>query len=154
MRSWSSFAHEYSPVTSALTGACQCGQARYEVCGAPLGIYVCHCRECQKQSASAFGISVIVRSADFRLTSGDIGRWSRHADSGRTIVCNFCRTCGTRLWHGDSDAAGAISIKGGSLNAPPDLTGAAHIWTRRKLAGVCIPEGAVQYSGEPPRLSQ
>ena len=34
-------------------------------------LYVCHCRECRKQTASAFGISAIVRREDFRLTQGD-----------------------------------------------------------------------------------
>ncbi len=54
-----------------LTGGCQCGQVRYELTGSPLGLYVCHCRECRKQSASAFGISAFFRSADLRLLGGD-----------------------------------------------------------------------------------
>ena len=32
------------------TGGCQCGGVRYEV------VFVCHCRECRRQSSSAFGI--------------------------------------------------------------------------------------------------
>ena len=58
-------------------GGCQCGFVRYELRSSPLELYVCHCAECRKQSASAFGISVIVSSAAFALTHGEPQRWSR-----------------------------------------------------------------------------
>src|SRR5215212_1924710 len=80
---------------SSLTGGCQCGQVRYEMTGAPLKTYVCHCRECQKQSASAFGISVIVKSAEVRLLTGSLQRWSRPTDTGRRLACFFCVQCGS-----------------------------------------------------------
>jgi hypothetical protein len=132
-----------------LTGGCQCGRIRYEVMGAPLAVYVCHCRECRKQSASAFGISATVRSADVRLIEGKPRRWTRPADSGRTVDCFFCPDCGSRVWHGDRDLKDTVNIKGGSLDVPLDLTSAIHIWTSRKLPGVVIPEGARQYPEEP-----
>jgi hypothetical protein len=131
-----------------MTGGCQCGAVRYEIAGEPLAIYVCHCRECRKQSASAFGISVIVPAARFRVVQGEVGTWSRPTDSGRTLDCMFCRACGSRLWHATLGEA-EISLKGGSLDEPVDLTGAVHIWTARKLPGVVIPEGATRFEGEP-----
>jgi hypothetical protein len=133
----------------SLKGGCQCGAVRYALRGPPRTIYVCHCRECQKQSASAFGISVVVRSADVQLLKGNLQRWSRPTASGRTLACFFCSNCGSRVWHGDKDQADEISIKGGSLDEPVDLTGAIHIWTARKLAGIVVPENAEQYLGEP-----
>jgi hypothetical protein len=134
---------------SRLTGGCQCGAVRYELAGTPHETYVCHCRECQKQSASAFGISVMARSADVRLLSGKLERWSRATDGGRTLPCYFCATCGTRVWHGDKDHAQEISLKGGTFDQPVDLHRAIHIWTRRKLPGVIIPDEAEQFPGEP-----
>jgi hypothetical protein len=132
-----------------LAGGCQCGAVRYEISGEPVSLYVCHCRECQKQSSSAFGISVIVKRSDFQLTQGEVKVWSRATDSGRTLACAFCPACGSRVWHEAVGAAETISVKGGSLDAPPDLRSAVHIWTARKLAGVVIPEGARQFRGEP-----
>jgi hypothetical protein len=123
---------------------------RYEAAGAPIAVYVCHCRECQKQSASAFGISVSMRRADFRVTRGKPKFWERATDSGGRCNCAFCPVCGSRLWHERSAAPDTVSIKGGSLDEPPDLGRAVHIWTKRKLAGVAIPENCVQYTGEPP----
>src|SRR5260221_6202409 len=132
------------------TGGCQCGAVRYDVTGKPRALYVCHCRECQKQSASAFGISVIMNSADVHLRQGELHHWSRATDSGRRLDCFFCPRCGTRLWHGDKARDPTISVKGGAPDQPVDLSHAIHIWTSRKLAGLCIPDGATHYPEEPP----
>ena len=130
------------------TGGCQCGAVRYAVSADPLEVYVCHCRECQKQSASAFGISVIVPAAAFELKQGRLRAWSRPTDSGSTLVCSFCEICGTRIHHTDGRETN-ISVKGGSLDEPVDLSAAVHIWTKRKLRGVVIPEHATQFPEEP-----
>lgn len=137
------------PQMPTLSGGCQCGRVRYEISG-PVGtVYVCHCRECRRQSASAFGISVTVRSADLRLIQGAPRCWSRPADSGNSVDCHFCPDCGSQLWHGDLARDPEVSVKGGSLDQPVDLESAVHIWTIRKLPGVIIPPGAATFEGEP-----
>jgi hypothetical protein len=132
-----------------LAGGCQCGAVRYEIIGEPVSLYVCHCRECQKQSSSAFGISVIVKRSDFRVTRGEVKLWSRATDSGGTLACAFCPACGSRVWHEAIEATDTVSVKGGSMDEPPDLQSASHIWTARKLPGVVIPETTRQFPGEP-----
>ena len=131
-----------------LTGGCQCGAVRYECDGEPLGTYVCHCRECQRQSASAFGISFTVSPGSIRVTQGTPKFWMRSAASGRQVRCAFCPDCGSRLWH-EPQSGDYFSIKGGSLDAPIDLSTAIHIWTSRKLPGTVIPPGAQQFAEEP-----
>ena len=130
-------------------GGCQCGAVRYECRDEPQALFVCHCRECRKQSASAFGISFIVPRAGFRVTEGKPKLWSRPADSGHKVTCAFCPTCGSRLWHEDGENLKTLSIKAGSLDDPPDLSEAIHIWTSRKLPGVVVPDGARQFPEEP-----
>ncbi len=137
------------PTFLPLRGGCQCGAVRYEISGEPQALYVCHCRECQKQSASAFGISLMVPSAGFRLTQGAVRSWSRLADSGRRRRCLFCAECGSRLWHEAEPAEETLSVKGGSLDVPLDLGTAIHIWVSRKLPGVLIPEDRPRFDGEP-----
>ena len=77
-----------------LFGGCQCGAIRYELSHGPLQLYVCHCTECRKQSASAFGISFIVPQTALRLTQGEPRCWSRPTDTGNTLDCAFCGECG------------------------------------------------------------
>ena len=131
------------------TGGCQCGFLRYELRAPPLKVYICHCAQCRKQSASAFGISVIAKSSCFALTRGTAKRWSRPTDSGRSLGCYFCPVCGSRVWHADAEEHVTVSIKGGSLDEPLDVTAAVHIWTTRKLQGISIPEHAEQHVREP-----
>lgn len=131
------------------TGGCQCGAVRYESSGEPLALYACHCLECRKQSASAFGMSFIVPRMGFRIAKGEPKRWTRRADSGRHVRCFFCPVCGTRLWHEREGVADSLSIKAGSLDEPVDFSAAIHIWTSRKVRGLDISEAAVQFPGEP-----
>lgn len=131
------------------TGGCQCGAVRYTLSAPPTETYVCHCRECRRQSASAFGISVIAPAAALTVTRGAPKSWARRTDGGARLDCFFCPDCGARLWHRASRAPDEISVKGGSLDDPPDLTGARHIWTSRKLSGVLIPDDCETYPGEP-----
>ena len=132
------------------TGGCQCGRVRYESAGESLALYICHCRECQRQSASAFGMSLEAPRAGLRVTRGTPHFWSRATDGGRRIRCAFCPSCGSRLWHEPEDPSREmLTIKAGSLDEPIDATEAIHIWTRRKLPGVAIPDEARQFPGEP-----
>jgi hypothetical protein len=132
------------------TGGCQCGAIRYESSGEPKALYVCHCAECRKQSASAFGMSLLVERRGFLVTQGSAQFWTRRADSGREVRCAFCPDCGSRLWHEREGTSETLTIKAGSLDEPVDMTNAVHIWTSRKLRGLVIPEDALQYPEEPP----
>lgn len=127
------------------TGRCQCGEIHYESIGEPLALYICHCQECQKQSASAFGISLDVSRIGFRVTQGMPKYWSRATDNGRRLRCAFCPTCGSRLWHEAEPPSETISIKGGSLDQPIDVSNAIHVWVTRKLPGIVIPDGAKKF---------
>jgi len=126
------------------TGGCQCGAVRFEVTGEARKVYACHCRECQKQSASAFGISVIHASNDLTVISGSPKNWTRNTVSGGKMVCWFCEICGSRLWH---EAGSVISVKGGALDVTPEVQ--THIWTRRRLPWVILPDGVETWPEEP-----
>jgi hypothetical protein len=121
-------------------GGCQCGSVRYHLEGEPVGLAVCHCTECQRQSGSAFGMSLAVPRNTFRLLSGELKRSLLLCDSGRTEHCAFCPTCGTRIYHQVMEPV--LSIKAGTLDDTSWLSPAAHYWTRRKQPWVLIPDGA------------
>lgn len=133
-----------------LSGGCQCGAVRYEITAPPLALYVCHCTQCRRQSASAFGISLYVPTAGVRLVEGKPRRWTRPAAIGGTTECFFCGECGSRVWHRSVGDGTITSIKGGSLDHAVDLADAVHVWTQSRLPGVVIPDHAEQHLQEPP----
>ena len=68
-----------------ITGGCQCGAVRYAIAAAPLTVYACHCTDCQRQSGSAFALSLIAPRDAVRITEGTPAVWERpgsHTASG------------------------------------------------------------------------
>jgi hypothetical protein len=119
----------------ALVGDCQCGEVRYRLESEPLELTVCHCRECQRQSGSAFGMSLAIPAEAFKLLSGSLRFFEVVCDSGRTKSCAFCPNCGTRIYH---RTEAGISIKAGTLDDTSRLRPTAHYWTGRKQPWVAI----------------
>ena len=126
-------------MAEAMDGGCQCGSVRYRIEGPALGLAVCHCTECQRQSGSAFGMSLAVAADSFRLLSGELKTFTVVCDSGRSKRCAFCPDCGTRIHHQIIEAV--LSIKPGTLDETSWLTPDAHYWTQSKQPWVPIPDG-------------
>ena len=136
-----------------VTGGCQCGAVRYSIAAdAPKG-YACHCRECQKQSASAFGVSVPVAEEDFAIT-GETQIWSRPTDSGGVTDCHFCPKCGSRLYHAGREGRDWITVKGGSLDDPSAIDFVANIWVKRAVPWIKRPEGLPEWDTQPQSLDE
>ena len=132
-------------------GGCQCGAVRYEMDAADImTVYCCHCRECRRQAASAFGISVILPRSAFRLVRGTLHTWQRRSDRGTVNRGSFCSACGVRMFHDGGADRPEISLKGGSLDDVERLHPIGHIWTARALSWVRWDDGLLCYSGQPP----
>lgn len=119
-------------------GGCQCGSVRYRLGAAPRTLAVCHCRDCQRQSGSAFALSLDVSPDAFQLLDGELKTFTAACDSGRTKECAFCASCGTRIYH---RGEWGMSIKAGTLDDTSQLRPEAHYWTKRKQPWVPIPDG-------------
>jgi hypothetical protein len=121
---------------------------RYRIATDALISYACHCRECQKQSASAFGISVPVMRANFEI-EGAVKSWQRPTDSGSVTDCHFCQQCGSRIYHAGANRPGMVTVKGGSLDRADTLAPIAHIWTSSRQTWFALPEGLPQWETQP-----
>ena len=130
-------------------GGCQCGAVRYRVEGEPLSLGVCHCTECQRQSGSAFGMSLILPKGALRLLSGEPKTFTRACDSGGSLDCVFCPKCGTRIYHEGSFDEFAVSLKPGTLDDRSWLAPGLHIWTKSRQTWFRIPDGVRCFDAEP-----
>ena len=130
-------------------GGCLCGELRYEVTGEPLAVTVCHCPDCQGQSGSAFGMSMIVPEAQFRWLEGTPRTWSTHAASGATKDCFFCPACGTRILNALGSLPGNLNIKPGTLDDRSWLDPTMQVWTDTKQPWLSLLEGRPAFARNP-----
>jgi hypothetical protein len=132
-----------------LTGGCQCGKIRYEITGTPKALVVCHCTDCQRQSGSAFGMTLPVNEADFRMTKGEVKTYASTSAAGRGKLGAFCPDCGTRIYHKPEWRKGTVSVKPGTLDDTSWLKPETHLWTSSKQGWVAIPEGVKTFDRQP-----
>jgi hypothetical protein len=134
-----------------MQGGCQCGAVRYEVTAEPKATGMCFCRDCQIQSGSAFGMSLIVPKQGFRVTRGETRSFTRDTDSGSTTECVFCPDCGTRLYHLPKKLPDNVNVKPGTLDDPSGIAPSIAVWTLRQQAWVPIPAGIPTFERNPQR---
>ena len=99
--------------------ACSCGQLRATTRGEPVRISVCHCLACQQRTGSAFGAQARF-PRDCVTTEGRATRYVRTADSGNTLIFNFCPDCGATVYYGIEHIPEVIAIPLGAF-ADPDF---------------------------------
>ncbi|MEP0873951.1 GFA family protein [Trichocoleus desertorum AS-A10] len=140
-------------MTAPYSGGCQCGQIRYEIRAEPLTLYACHCKECQKQSSSAFGLSMPVPRAAVVILQGQPKQWQRVSDSGREVSCLFCGECGTRLFHNPARNAKITNVKAGTLDDTSWLKPVGNLWTQSSQKWVILSDEILNYEAQPSDFS-
>ena len=79
------------------TGQCLCGAVEYSSTGPALFSAICHCRDCQRASASG-GVPVLGVSKESFTWSGPVKQSRVKGGSGLSAVRNFCSECGSLLF--------------------------------------------------------
>ena len=132
---------------TAWKGGCQCGAVRYVLHAPPLTLYACHCKECQLQSSSAFGLSMRVRAASVEM-NGHTKITGRADPSSPPVAGVFCPKCGTRLGIGAKDEIRSI-LRPELLDNTHWIVPIGHLWTRSAQAGFAPPPGPLVYETQP-----
>ncbi len=135
----------------SMDGGCLCGAIRYRISDDPLTLYACHCTDCQRQSGSAFGLSMIVERTAFEVVRGEPLALDLTTADGRHRRPRICGACGNRLFN-ESKVSEVVVVRGGTLDHASTLRPIGHIWTRSAQPWVRIPEGALSYPGQPPDM--
>jgi hypothetical protein len=137
-----------------IEGGCRCGAVRYRIKADKLpNAYACHCRDCQTWSGSAFSLQCIVPEGALEVT-GEPHLYERTIEDGngaRTSFQRGCTTCITRVYNTNSRRPGIAMIRAGTLDRSDELAIVAHIWAKRKLKDIDIPQGVPSWpEGAPP----
>jgi hypothetical protein len=104
-------------------------------------VHCCHCRDCQRQTGSAFVLNALIETAHVRILSGEPKRSAMPTDSGGAHGIDRCPTCGTAVWSEYGGLATLRFVRLGTLDDPTALRPDVHIYTRSKLPWITLPEG-------------
>jgi hypothetical protein len=131
---------------------CCCGACAIQVKGDPAINAICHCRDCQRRTGSAFGWSVYFPN---QAVTATLGAFRTYAPAGKAPLPPgkelgaggedwqervFCGRCGTTLSWRSSDFEGLTGIAGGCFMEPlpePTIT----VGNETRCAWVTLPAG-------------
>jgi hypothetical protein len=109
-------------------GGCRCGAVRFAVRGAPVVTFACHCRGCQRMTASAFSLSSLYPADRFEPIQGEtmlggLKGATRH---------HFCPSCMSWLYTQPEGMDGFVNVRSTMLDDPT---------THRPFVDVFLGEG-------------
>jgi hypothetical protein len=132
-----------------VTGQCHCGEISYSAEIDPDRVMICHCRDCQRLTGSAFRVTVPVPAGSFELNRGEPRIYYKIADSGSRRGHAFCGTCGTPVFRLPTDNNPNYSLRTGGLDQSADLPAPRRqIWTRRRLPWTCTIDQIAEFDGQ------
>ncbi|HVJ02982.1 MAG TPA: GFA family protein [Sphingomonas sp.] len=99
----------------AREGGCRCGRVRFRVSGAPLFTGACHCRGCQRMTASAFSLSGGWPADRFEVIEGEPVIGGLHGATRHY----FCPHCMSWLFTRPEGFDDFVNVRTTMLDVPP-----------------------------------
>jgi hypothetical protein len=124
-----------------IEGGCACGEIRYRLASDPLITHCCHCRNCQRQTGSAFVINLLIEADRVELLGGEPQPVGVPRDDGSTQTIFRCPACQVAVYS-QYTRPGVLFVRGGTLDDPSRFEPDVHIFTRSKLDWVTLPASA------------
>ena len=132
-----------------ITGQCLCGQVSYTVDADRLLTAVCHCKNCQRQSGSAYSI-LSIAPRDKLSVEGLLKTYQDTADSGAKLDRQFCPECGSAMFSVHPATPETIIIKAGTFDDTSWLKPVAHVWCSSAQSWVKIDDNVTQFPENAP----
>ena len=123
----------------AYEGGCACGALRYRLASEPMFVHCCHCRDCQRQTGSAFVLNALIEADRVEILAGETKSVEVPTDSGQPHVIHRCPACKTAVWSDYGGNRRLSFVRVGTLDKPAALPPNVHIYTRSKLPWITLP---------------
>jgi hypothetical protein len=126
-------------MSPTLEGGCACGALRYRLASRPMFVHCCHCRDCQRQTGSAFVINALIETDRVERLSNKTEGVAVPTESGQPHAIHRCPACKIALWSHYGGVERLSFVRVGTLDEPSALPPNVHIYTRSKLPWVALP---------------
>jgi hypothetical protein len=108
-------------------------------------VHCCHCRDCQRQTGSAFVLNALIEATHVNVESGVVNPIVVPTDSGRPHRIFRCTNCQTAVWSEYGGLGKLRFVRVGTLDDTTALAPDVHIYTRSKLPWVQLPAGVPSF---------
>ena len=133
-------------MTETLSGGCLCGDVRYEVHGAPVHVFHCHCSMCRRAGGTAFQTWAGFEADALTITQGTT---ESYISSSFATRC-FCGRCGGQLFYRyATEQTPPVWVTVGSLDHPESMTPERHIFVADLVPWLHMADGLPTTEGEP-----
>ncbi len=126
-------------MSDSLEGGCACGAVRYRLGSKPMFVHCCHCKDCQRQTGSAFVINALIEADRVEMLASETEAVPVPTDSGRPHVIHRCPTCKIAVFSHYGGVERLSFVRVGTLDEPSALPPDIHIYTRSKLPWLVLP---------------
>jgi hypothetical protein len=134
--------------TISARGRCRCGHVQFVLREEPIAFYLCHCTDCQAESGSAFGQSMLVRKEAIDEVAGPTREQRFESEDGRRRRATYCADCHTFVWSYSEDVPQLRGLNAGGLEASAGLAPYGNMWTRSARPWVKLADGP-QFERQP-----
>jgi len=100
-----------------MQGRCLCGAVSFSCDQAPVFELLCHCRDCQRATGSAYAPAAFFADHTLKV-SGDVKYYESVGRSGKRIWRGFCPNCGSNLFGRLEKLPGMLSVRAGAFDDP------------------------------------
>jgi hypothetical protein len=117
-------------MTKILNGECLCGKVKYQLEDKFNAFYLCHCKQCQQLTGSAFASNMFTDPENITWLQGK-DNISSYEHPTRNFSKSFCITCGSAVPYINKSRKSLI-VPAGSLKDKPNITPQANIFDLEK----------------------
>lgn len=114
---------------------CRCGQVRLKISAPPLITMACHCTGCQRMTASAFSLSVLLPLSGFEVTQGETVIGGLHGSP----VHHFCPHCMSWIFTRFDEASPLVNLRATMLDDATWFEPFIESYTSEKLPWAVTP---------------
>lgn len=118
-----------------LKGSCLCGSVQVNITASPLLTFACHCRDCQKFSASAYSLTTMFPRDGFSC-AGELIKGGLGSD-GRTHY--FCKSCLNFIYSQVAGADHRINLRTSVLDEAASFEPFVELMTDEKMPWARVP---------------
>lgn len=130
---------------TSFRGGCLCGAVQYEISGAPMKFYHCHCQRCRKATGTGHASNLLVKPGSIKWLKGEELIKGYKVPEAIRFTNRFCSVCGGRVprYVKETDF---IVIPAGSLDNEPPIRPQARIFWGSRANWSCSGDGLPVHS--------